>query len=111
MSRASHLGHAPEDPAAPTAKLEDTVLGQLLPAFEGTAPPAWLLERVAAGQAHGVTVFLHANATGAAAVAALTGQLHAAAPERLPLLIASDQEGGQLVGLGHETEYAGRGTS
>ena len=41
---------------------EDDVLGQLLPAFEGTEPPTWLLQRVSAGQAHGVTVFLRANA-------------------------------------------------
>ena len=40
----------------------EAVLGQLLPAFEGTRAPAWLLERIAAGHAHGVTVFLRANA-------------------------------------------------
>ena len=34
---------------------------------------------------------------------ALTEQLHGAAPGHLPLLIGADQEGGQLVGLGHDT--------
>jgi beta-N-acetylhexosaminidase len=79
------------------------VLGHLLPAFVGTEPPAWLMRRVAAGQAHGVTVFLRANAADAASLASLTEQLHQAAPGHLPLLIGADQEGGQLVGLGHET--------
>ena len=82
---------------------EEAVLGQLLPAFKGTRPPGWLLRRVAAGHAHGVTVFLRANAADAEALAALTGQLHSAAPGHLPLLIGADQEGGQLVGLGHDT--------
>ncbi len=82
---------------------EDDVLGQLLPAFEGTDPPTWLMRRVAADQAHGVTVFLRANARDADSLASLAWQLHGAAPGDLPLLIGADQEGGQLVGLGHET--------
>jgi beta-N-acetylhexosaminidase len=81
----------------------DDVLGQLLPAFEGSDPPPWLLRRVAAGHAHGVTVFLRTNAHDADGVARLAGRLHAAVPDGLPLLIGADQEGGQLVGLGHET--------
>ena len=81
----------------------ETILGHLLPAFEGAEPPEWLLRRIAAGHAHGVTVFLRANAADAEAMAALTDQLHSAAPGRLPLLIGADQEGGQLVGLGHDT--------
>jgi len=79
------------------------VLGQLLPAFDGTAAPGWLLRRIAAGHAHGVTVFLRANAADADGLAALTDELHSAAPGHLPLLIGADQEGGQLVGLGHDT--------
>jgi beta-N-acetylhexosaminidase len=81
----------------------DAVLGQLLPAFEGHAPPAWLLRRVAAAHAHGVTLFLRANAESASQLAALAERLHAVAPGGLPLLIGADQEGGQLVGLGHDT--------
>ena len=79
------------------------MLGQLLPAFEGTEPPNWLLRRIAAGHAHGVTIFLRANAADADGLAALTAELHGAAPGHLPLLIGADQEGGQLVGLGHDT--------
>lgn len=80
-----------------------SVLGQLLPAFEGADPPAWLRRRVSAGEAPGVTVFLRANAADVDALAALTERLHAAAPDGRPLLIGADQEGGQLVGLGHGT--------
>ncbi len=89
-------------PSRPTAPA-DAVIGQLLPAFEGAQPPPWLLRRIAAGNTHGVTVFLRANAADADGIAALTDELHAAAAGRLPLLIGADQEGGQLVGLGHGT--------
>jgi beta-N-acetylhexosaminidase len=82
---------------------EEAVLGQLLPAFDGAEPPGWLLRRIAAGHAHGVTVFLRANAADAEGLSALTEALHAAAPGHLPLLIGADQEGGQLVGLGHDS--------
>ncbi len=82
---------------------EEAVLGQLLPAFDGIEAPGWLLRRIAAGHAHGVTLFLRANAADADGLSRLTEQLHSAAPGHLPLLIGADQEGGQLVGLGHHT--------
>ena len=47
----------------------DDVLGQLLPAFGGHEPPAWLLRRVAAGRTHGATLFLRANTESAAQLA------------------------------------------
>jgi beta-N-acetylhexosaminidase len=50
-----------------------------------------------------VSVFLRANAHDVEQLAALTRTLHGAARDAMPLLIAADQEGGQLVGLGHET--------
>ena len=81
----------------------DAVLGRLLPAFDGIDPPAWLTRRIASGLTHGATVFLRANAEPAADLARLTGPLHAAVPDDLPLLVGADQEGGQLVGLGHAT--------
>jgi beta-N-acetylhexosaminidase len=83
----------------------EAVLGQLLPAFEGSEPPDWLIRRVAAGHAHGVTVFLRANAAHAGDLAHLTERLHSAVPGHLPLLIGADQEGGQLVGLGRESTH------
>jgi beta-N-acetylhexosaminidase len=81
----------------------DAVLGLLLPAFDGPTPPAWLLRRIRAGAAHGASVFLRANARDIEQLATLAARLHSAAVDGLPLLIAADQEGGQLVGLGHET--------
>jgi beta-N-acetylhexosaminidase len=83
--------------------IDDAALGQLLPAFKGSEPPAWLLRRVAAGHAHGVTVFLRAKASDAGQLGRLTERLHSTAPGGLPLLIGADQEGGQLIGLGHDT--------
>jgi len=44
---------------------QEAVLGHLLPAFVGSEPPNWLLRRIAAGHAHGVTLFLRANAADA----------------------------------------------
>lgn len=86
----------------------DAVLGQLLPAFRSTEPPSWLLDRIAAGNTHGVTLFLRENVAGASVLAALTERLHEAVPDGLPLLIGADQEGGQLVGLGHgSTRFPG----
>jgi beta-N-acetylhexosaminidase len=81
----------------------DEVLGQLLPAFRGHEPPSWLLRRLARGTTHGVTLFLRTNTESAEQLVALTGRLHGAAAGDLPLLIAADQEGGQLVGLGQDT--------
>jgi beta-N-acetylhexosaminidase len=79
------------------------VLAHLLPAFEGHRAPTWLWRRVAAGRAHGATLFLRANAESAGQIAELADGLHTADPSGLPLLIGADQEGGQLVGLGHDT--------
>jgi beta-N-acetylhexosaminidase len=89
-------------PDGATRRLDEAVLGLLLPAFPGSRPPAWLMERVRAGRANGVSLFLRANAGDIDRLAALTRRLHEAAG-RWPLLIAADQEGGQLVGLGHDT--------
>ena len=86
----------------------ETVLGQLLPAFEGTEPPDWLLRRVAAGHTHGVTVFLRANAADGSGLSDLTERLHSATPGHLPLLIGADQEGGQLIGLRDTTRFPGQ---
>jgi beta-N-acetylhexosaminidase len=92
-----------------TARREgEAVLRQLLLAFEGDRPPAWAVRRVAEGSAVGMTVFRLSNVRGAGQVRELTAELAAAAPDHLPLLIAADQEGGQLVGPGSgSTEFPG----
>lgn len=71
-------------------------------AFEGTEPPPDLLTDLGEGRIPGLTLFRH-NVESATQVAELTGRLQAASGSELPLLLAADQETGQLVGLGEDT--------
>jgi beta-N-acetylhexosaminidase len=83
-------------------------LERLMLAFNGTTVPAWLRQRLAAAPAAGFTLFRAPNLRSAAQVRRLTASLQAAARVRtrettgedLPLLLATDQEGGQLNALG-----------
>jgi beta-N-acetylhexosaminidase len=78
-------------------------------AFAGTELPTEMASAVAAAPPAGVTLFRHHNVHSAAQVRALTTALQEATPYAdRPLLIAADQEGGQLIGLGDETtQFAG----
>lgn len=83
-------------------------------AFRGTTVPAWLRQRLADAPAAGFTLFRAGNARNPGQVRALTAELQAAARSRRgaagnpPLLIAADQEGGQLLALGNGfTPFAG----
>ena len=83
----------------------EAILGRLMLAFNGTTVPPWLGERLAAAPAAGVTLFRAPNVRNPAQVRRLTSGLQAAAGrgaagDGLPLLIAADQEGGQLLALG-----------
>src|SRR5690606_9848314 len=73
----------------------------LMIAFEGTEPPPDTLALLAEGNVAGVTLFNAANVRDAGQVADLTAALRDAAPE--PILVATDQEGGQLMALGPDT--------
>lgn len=82
-------------------------------AFRGTTVPGWLRQRLAEAPAAGFTLF-RPNARTPAQVRRLTAALQAAARARVgaatdpPLLIATDQEGGQLLALGGGfTPFAG----
>ena len=82
------------------------MLGRLMLAFSGVTVPVWLADRLAADAAAGVTLFRGPNLRDPAQVRRLTAALQAAARRRpggdgLPLLIATDQEGGQLLALGN----------
>ena len=73
--------------------------GQLLFAgFEGTRVPDDLAALVAEGRIGGVVLFAR-NVESADQLRALVRDLHAPAPEELPLLLAADQEGGRVQRL------------
>jgi len=78
-------------------------------AFEGEGVPDWVRARIASSPVAGVTLFVANNVRSPGQVRELTGALQDAA--RMfpgPLLVATDQEGGQLLGLGGEsTGFAG----
>jgi len=78
-------------------------------AFAGIEMPARTAKAIAGRPVAGVTLFRQRNVSSAAQVRALTAQLQAAAPpESRPLLMATDQEGGQLIALGDDTtQFAG----
>lgn len=83
----------------------EAILGRLMLAFHGTTVPPWLRERLAVAPAAGVTLFRAPNLRNPAQVRRLTTGLQAAVGRRasgdgVPLLIAADQEGGQLLALG-----------
>jgi beta-N-acetylhexosaminidase len=73
--------------------------GQLLFAgFDGLELPEDLANLIAAGRVGGVVLFAR-NIGDPGQVGNLTAALHACAPERAPLLIAIDQEGGRIQRL------------
>jgi beta-N-acetylhexosaminidase len=91
--------------------------GLVMLAFDGPTVPDDLRTRLAEAPAAGVTLFRHGNVRDPGQVRALTDELQAAAgaagpgaarPGARTLLVAADQEGGQLVALGDETtQFAG----
>jgi beta-N-acetylhexosaminidase len=82
---------------------------RLMIAFAGTEVPANVQQSLAANAFAGVTLFREHNVRSAAQVRALTTALQQGArTDSRPLLIATDQEGGQLNALGEEpTAFAG----
>ena len=81
----------------------------LLRAYPVTQLTDELRAEVAAGEVPGITLFRYLNVGSVAQVRAFTDALQAARPPGTPpLLVAADQEGGQLLGLGDEsTPFAG----
>lgn len=83
-------------------------LGALMLAFHGRDLPAPVAARLSGAPAAGVTLFRFSNVESPAQVRTLTAAIQAAAASELPLLIAADQEGGQLIALGDgTTPFAG----
>ncbi len=88
--------------------LEDAILDRLMLAFRGTSVPGWLRDRLAAAPVAGFTLFREHNLRSPAQVRTLTTALQQAATDVDPLLIAVDQEGGQLLALANGfTPFAG----
>ena len=79
----------------------------LMLAFEGDSVPGWLQHTLDDAPPAGVTLFRELNMKSPDQVAGLTQQLQETNSEDLPLLVAVDQEGGQLQGLERSTPFAG----
>ncbi len=75
----------------------------LMLAFEGSTAPPWVGDWLRERRAAGFTIFRPKNVESPAQLRALTAELQRLAGENGPLLIAGDQEGGQLIALGAET--------
>ncbi len=92
-----------------TFKLEEAVGQKLMLAFEGTEPSARILETIETRQVGGVTLFRALNVDSPAQVRELTGQLQEGAARGgfSRLLIAADQEGGQLMAIAGTTPFPG----
>jgi len=85
-----------------------TVISNLLVlAFEGMAAPADVLDRVRTDPPAGFTLFTEDNIHDVAQARELTASLQEANNSDLPLLIAADQEGGQLIALVGTTPFPG----
>ena len=76
---------------------------RMLLSFEGLEPPTWLVDWLARSDLAGVSLFRGVNIESAAQTRDLTAALQAARGDRRPLLVATDQEGGQLRAAGPDT--------
>jgi beta-N-acetylhexosaminidase len=90
----------------PTLRLSDAVGQRVLLSFKGTQAPEDILARVRQGPLGGFTLFRSLNVVDPEQVRHLTTELQSAAPEA-DLLIATDQEGGQLMSLAESTQFPG----
>ncbi len=79
----------------------------LVLAFEGLDAPADVLDRVRAEPPAGFTLFTEDNVRDIEQTRELTDSLQAANGDDLPLLVAADQEGGQLIALVGTTPFPG----
>jgi len=84
-------------------------LTRLMIAFAGTRLPRSAERRINEQGVAGVTLFLVHNVVDPPQIRRLTGAIQRARPAGAPpLLVAADQEGGQLIGLGNgTTPFAG----
>jgi beta-N-acetylhexosaminidase len=104
VSLAAIVGAGGSSPGSGAAvdieKLSDAQLAgqRVIYSYSGLTPPASLFARIRAGQAAGV-IFFGANIASRAQLKRVAAQLQAAAkqsPVKLPLLLMTDQEGGEV---------------
>jgi beta-N-acetylhexosaminidase len=91
-------------------KPEELIGYKLMLAFEGHTPPQRVLDWIANRRVGGFSLFREVNYDTPAQVRELTAALQrtARAAGQAPLLIATDQEGGQLTAMGEgTTQFAG----
>ena len=105
-------------PAAASRPAGDALLGRVMLAFDGERLPRWVARRLRDAPAAGMTVFRHHNVRSPSQVRELTEAFQRAGAASAgggaggagtaPLLVAADQEGGQLQALGESpTAFAG----
>jgi beta-N-acetylhexosaminidase len=89
--------------------LEQAVSQKLMVSFSGAEPPADILAMIQEQHIGGVTLFRSLNVDDPAQVRTLTSALQraASASGQPPLLIAADQEGGQLIAIDGTTLFPG----
>ncbi len=94
------------------------ILGRVMLAFDGETLPDWVADRLAEAPAAGMTVFRHFNVRSPGQMRELTEAFQQAGAASggavvqrsapVPMLVAADQEGGQLLALGDgPTAFAG----
>ena len=86
---------------------QDKIGELLMLAFEGPMPPEPTLHRVRDDPPAGFSLFCLDNVESVEQVYQLTEALQGANTAGLPLLIATDQEGGQLIALTGTTDFPG----
>ena len=79
----------------------------LMLAFDQPSIPTWLADRLHSSDIAGVSLFREWNIESSEQTAELTSELQRLNAGPLPLLIAADQEGGQLLSLVGSTPFAG----
>lgn len=79
----------------------------LMLAFEGMDTPGWVAQSLKSGRPAGFTLFRGWNIESPSQVAELVSDLQERNQSDTPLLIATDQEGGQLQALAGSTPFAG----
>lgn len=87
--------------SVPRAALTRLLGERMLRTFDGLEPTAAILTAIRTGRTAGVTLFRAKNVATPGQVRALTAALQAARPAGAPpLIVATDQEGGQLQAIG-----------